>query len=175
MPTPLSLLAIKYDCDKWGAKHSYTDWYYETFKDRAATVRKVVEIGVGEGRSLRMWRDFFPNAHIYGMDVAAARVFQDERITVYKGNQHSVHDLRGLVDKVGSDVDLFIDDASHRPPDQAFTARTIMPLLGKGATYVIEDVAVLLDPATFDGYDWHEPQLEHRRRHDNRLIVVRHK
>jgi hypothetical protein len=174
MLTPLCQLARKYGSDKYSAKHSYTPWYWEQFKDRRNSVRKVVEIGVGEGASLRMWREFFPNAWVYGMDIDSARCFYDDRITVWEGDQASAYDLAGLAQNVGPDVDLFIDDGSHKPEQQRFTCEYVMPQLHPGVTYVIEDVIDDTPWATLVPYSVEVPKLERRRRHDNRLVVVRH-
>src|SRR6266478_4368224 len=132
----LSQLAIKYGSDKWSAKHSYTKFYWEQFKDRRDTVRKVVEIGVGEGASLRMWREFFPNAEIWGADNDWTRIFDDGRIKVVKCDQTNREDLQVLWSHTGADVDLFIDDGSHRDQDQHFTCGYMMPMLDWGVTYV---------------------------------------
>jgi hypothetical protein len=65
-------------------------WDRQMFAHRRELVQKVLEIGVGTkasmgenyrpGSSLRMWRDFFPNAEIYGLDVDRSVLFVDERI-----------------------------------------------------------------------------------------------
>ena len=132
MLTPLCLLARKYGCDKFGAKHSYSRWYWDTFQDRRETIRKVVEIGVGEGASLYMWREFFPNATIYGADIEQRRVFCDERIMVYLCDQRKDADVQQLIQHTGPDIDLLIDDGSHNAIDQVDTFLAAMPLLAPG-------------------------------------------
>ncbi len=173
MLDPLSALAVKYGSDKWSSKHSYTAWYYEQFKDRRASVRKVVEIGVGEGASLRMWRDFFQNAMIYGADNQPSRVWSEERIQVFACDQAKRGDLENLIAQTGVDIDLFIDDGSHWPDDQQTTCERLMDLLSPGVTYVIEDVAFARWPGS-DRFKADMPYLEHRNRYDNRLVVVKH-
>lgn len=170
---PLSALAVKYGSDKWSAKHSYTAWYYEQFKDRRETVRKVVEIGVGEGASLRMWAEFFPNAEIWGADNDLQRLFHDGRIKVVYCDQSSPDDLVQLARVIGSDVDLFIDDGSHKPYEQIETCEYLMTKLGKGVVYVIEDVAFPAWAHT-DRLNVIAPELDKRHRYDNRLAVVTH-
>ncbi len=179
MPTldPLSALAVKYKSDKWSAKHSYTAWYWEQFKDRRESVRKVVEIGVGEGASLRMWREFFPNAEIWGADNDWTRLFNDGRIHVTLCDQSKWDDLDNLLQLTGTDIDLFVDDGSHLLDHQSVTCGVLMRILKYGVTYVIEDVNSphLEEYFNFRGWDSFEAQLEKRHRSDNRLIVVKHK
>src|SRR5689334_235700 len=109
----LTEFAIKYKADKWG-KHTYTPFYYRLFKDKQEKVKKVLEIGAGEGASLFMWQDFFPNARIYGADNQDNRIFKKERIEVVKCDQSEGVDLDSLIRKTGTDLDLVIDDGSHK-------------------------------------------------------------
>src|SRR3990167_2507206 len=140
----LTELAIKYKTDKWG-KHHYTPHYYEMFRNNSKRrrVKKVLEIGVGEGAGLRMFRDFFPNAMIYGADNDGTRIFKEDRIEVIPCDQSKKEDLIMLFDIIGLDIDLVIDDGSHKPEDQVYTCMSVMPNLKKGCVYVIEDVADL--------------------------------
>jgi hypothetical protein len=143
LATPLCKIAYRYACDKCPQiKHSYTPFYYEIFKDRPSSVKKVVEIGVQFGRSLFTWRDFFPNAQIYGADINIDYVFDfnTERIKTFLCDQAKESDLKKLLSETGVDIDLFIDDGSHKPDDQIFTCKTVLPLLDQRAIYVIEDV-----------------------------------
>jgi len=175
----LSKLAIKYGADKWG-KHHYTPVYFDLFKDRRNEVKKVLEIGVAEGASLFMWRDFFVNAYILGAEIEDKRLFSDAigRINCYKCDQSSKEDLENLIKQTGSDIDLVVDDGSHKPGDQLFTCLTLMPLLDKYVVYVIEDiatvgVAVAIEEALKDKY--YCQTIKVGKRYDDRLIIVRHK
>lgn len=175
MLTPLCQLARKYGSDKYSAKHSYTAWYWEQFKDRRESVRHVLELGIGEGASLLMWRDFFPQAHVWGVDNDHQRMMDADRITTLIFDQSKREDLQDLSEGCkGAGIDLFIDDGSHRPEDQIATCLAVMPHLPPHALYVIEDVAAPEITEAFTAYEWYTPYLEPRRRHDNRLVVVKH-
>lgn len=187
--TELCELAYKYGVDKCPRlKHSYTPYYYRLFKDKRCRVKKVLEIGVGSpetmqhvervrgfyqiGASLYMWRDFFPNAVIYGADVNPGTMFEDERIRTYLCDERKEEDLVKLLEKTGSDIDLFIDDSSHRWRDQVFTCQNTLPLLQKRVIYVIEDVrSPDLVISKLSGFDCFVPNLS-RRYHDDRLVLV---
>ena len=166
----LTKLAIKYGTDKWG-KHHYTPVYHDLFKDKRESVKKVLEIGVGEGAGLRMWRDFFPNAMIYGAEIEPTRVFKEDRIEVIRCDQTSPDDLRDLLDVTGEDIDLVVDDGSHKPVDQVFTFSLIAPFLKTKFIYVIEDVADEgIEPAFYD-YDSYTEICG--KRYDDKLIVIK--
>src|SRR3990172_4410475 len=97
----LSKLGIKYGTDKIG-KHNYLPVYYDLFKDRRNEVKKVLEIGTAEGASLFMWRDFFPNATIYGAEIDPKRVKLmegQERINVFECDQSFEIELKELLEK----------------------------------------------------------------------------
>lgn len=180
-------LAVKYGADKTPKlKHHYTDVYRMLFGSDdigpgVYSVRKVCEIGTAEGASLFMWRDYFPNATIYGGEIDQKRVDlmkNQDRIQVFKCDQFNKQDIKNLIDKTGSDIDLFIDDGSHHPTHQLFTCTWIMPLLNKEAIYVIEDV----DDVSADNIFGHliacgysVQMVRVGLRHDDRLIIVRHK
>ena len=162
MITTLCRLALKYGTDKCPQlKHSYTPFYYELLKDKQKTIKKVLELGIGYfkgmpqkkmifdpglnrnyhlGASLYMWRDFFPNAQIYGADIHPETIFEDERIETFICDEREKADILRLIKNTGSDIDLFIDDGNHNSRRQIFLAKTLMPQLKKDVIYIIEDV-----------------------------------
>lgn len=190
--TPLCEIAYKYGSDKCRQlKHPYTPFYYELLKNRRHSIKKVLEIGVGHaitmpyiitfkgsyqtGASLYMWRDFFPKAEIYGTDILPEAMVKDDRITTYLSNQTNKADLFKLIRNVGRDIDLVIDDGSHKWPDQVFTCLTLMPLLPKKVCYVIEDVKYPdLVIKELSGFNCSIPDIPRPYR-DSRLVLVKNK
>ena len=170
----LTRLAIKYKTDKWG-KHHYTPIYYQLFHNNSKRrkVHKVLEIGVAEGAGVRMFRDFFTNAVIFGAEIDKKRCFVEEGIQVFRCNQASPDDLRGLFTVIGLDIDLIVDDGSHKPEDQVFTCLSVLPLIKKGCVYVIEDVAdeKILEPIK---KEFSQAKLERvGKRYDDRLLIIK--
>lgn len=192
-PTMLCQLAYAYGTDKCPQlAHTYTPFYFELLKDKRQTTKKVLEIGVGNpeamkhvvkqkgsyilGASLYMWRDFFPNAHIYGADIEPGVLFSAERITTYACDQSKKEDLIRLIERTGPDIDLVIDDGSHRLEDQVLTCQTLMPLLKKDILYIIEDVihSRRLVKALHHQYNCQVPSIANQHR-NNQLVVVKNK
>ncbi|OGM29340.1 hypothetical protein A2630_01990 [Candidatus Woesebacteria bacterium RIFCSPHIGHO2_01_FULL_44_10] len=152
--TPLCRLAHKYGTDKCPQLgHSYTPFYYQLLKNKRREVKKVLEIGIGSretmqwtpehyqvGASLRMWRDFFPNAIVYGVDRDSTTMFKAARIKTILMSTTRVANLQKLIDDIGPDIDLLVDDGPHNERFQLQTARTIIPLIKKSCLYIIEDV-----------------------------------
>ena len=59
-----------------------------------------MEIGVYHGNSLKVWKDYFPNAEIYGIDIdPSCKKFEDERTKIIICDQnddnqrHKSHNL----------------------------------------------------------------------------------
>lgn len=177
MDDDLTKLAKKYGTDRHpDSKHSYTPYYFDLFKNQRNSITKLLEIGVGEGPGLRMWRDFFPNAMVYGGEIDDKRIFKEERIEVIKCDHSSETDLIELIKKTGNDLDFVVEDGSHKPEDQIFTCLTLMPLLNDDVTYIIEDVADLNIIKSLSDYEIEVPKLNRRKeRYDDWLVVIRKK
>lgn len=182
MSNLLDDLFFKYGADKTPRiKHHYSDVYWDLFKDKRETVKKVLEIGVAEGASLFAWRDFFPNATIYGAEIDQERVDKLRglpHIQVYQVDQTSFDDIEKLQSFIQADIDLVIDDGSHKPEDQLFTCDNLMWFLKKSAIYIIEDVDNSSADYLFEELldkDYNVQMIRVGKRHDDRLIIVRHR
>ncbi len=188
--TQLCKLAFKYGTDKCPQiAHSYTPFYHLMFKDKRKSIRKLLEIGVAckentswpdyvDGASLYMWQDYFPKAKIYGIDIIKKCVFKKDRIQTFLCDQADPIGLRKLIEKIGSDIDIVIDDGSHIPRDIIISCLTLMPLIKKDVTYIIEDTnryhaATVLE--FLENYDYKVMRRRKMRTPDDRLIVVRNK
>lgn len=185
--TELCKLAYKYGTDKCPQiKHAYTPFYYKLLNKRRLSIKKVLEVGIGyykrnrhnllRGASLYMWREFFPNAQIYGADIRPQTLFEDERIKTYLCDERIKEDLVKLIENIGSDIDLVVDDASHHVDDQIFTAQTLLSLLQKGIIYIIEDVthSKVIRRTLGEGYDYYLPEIP-KKWHGGMLLVIRNK
>lgn len=177
--TELCDLGYLYKTDKCPQiKHHFTEFYHDMFGEERDRIKKVVEIGIGNmaphfviGASLYMWRDYFPNAMIYGADIDTSLLFLDNRISTFYCDQTNAVDLEHLIFLTGSDIDLFIDDGLHTPESQIFTCLTVMPLLDD-PIYVIEDVGhrEILDKLT--EYNCRVLKLNRRKYNDDCMVVV---
>jgi len=186
--TELCRLGYFYGTDKCPQiRHFYTEFYWKLLKDKRESIKKVLELGTGcfetmstcpnyvTGASLYMWRDFFPNAQIYGFDILPQTVFKKDRIETFLCDGTSKEALTNLIKKTGSDIDLFIDDGSHNPRHQIFACLTLMPLFKRDVIYIIEDVR---DPNIVNylkNYDCHVVRRSRLKEKHDRLVVVKNK
>ena len=113
---------------------------------------KVLEIGVGGyadddrgGQSLEVWRDFFPNADITGIDIQKKTMDLGPRVEILQGSQVDPDFLKELVAKRGP-FDIIIDDGSHRNEHIVASYQMLFPTLNPGGIYVAEDVQTSFHP-----------------------------
>jgi hypothetical protein len=150
LPLPLLLktLGELHNTDK--ITHHRYDRFYPHEIDFIKDIKSptaIFEIGLHEGASMKMWLDYFPNTHIYGLDILNS--VEAPRVTVFKGDQSKRKDLETVVAKLQSGDDgteaaiyLINDDGSHIPEHQILSFDVLFPLLQPGGVYIIEDIEV---------------------------------
>ena len=164
----LNILCDKYQCDKGFLDinnrilhknfnpHTYADFYDRIFYYRKNFVNKVFEFGIGSnnlnipanmgkkfipGASLRVWRDYFPNAFIYGADIDKNVLFSEERIKTFYIDQLNIKLFGILFKEVDEDeFDIIIDDGLHSFEAITNTFEGSYGKLNKNGIYIIEDV-----------------------------------
>lgn len=104
-------IGLHYGTDK-ASRHNYCNFYDEHLSPYRDKTFKILEIGVKNGASLRMWRDYFHNSDIYGIDINPGSMFEDERIHTFIQDQGDEEGLKKFVEEHGP-FDIIIDDGSH--------------------------------------------------------------
>jgi 23S rRNA U2552 (ribose-2'-O)-methylase RlmE/FtsJ len=100
----------------------------------------VLEIGVLDGGSLPMWRNYLgPYSQIIGIDINPdAKRHEDFQIGIEIGNQSDTDFLDYLVNKYGP-FDIIIDDGSHKSSDLIKTFSFFRDKMPNNGVYIIED------------------------------------
>jgi hypothetical protein len=130
-------IGLKYECDKV-SRHKYHELYPNIFDKFKNEDINLFEIGVCEGKSLKVWKEFYPNCNVFGLDIK--REIFNEDVKIFKGDQSNINDLINVVNQIPK-CDIIIDDGSHVPEHQLKTFYYLFEnLLKDGGTYVIEDV-----------------------------------
>lgn len=148
----LSRLARLYGTDKNGS-HFYTQHYQRYFSEWRLRPLRLLEIGVGgyadaqEGaRSLRMWKRFFPNAQIVGIDLYDKSKFSEDRMTVLQCDQTDDRRLAEISQQYGP-FDIIVDDGSHLNEHVIQTFGILFPLLKSPGFYALEDLQTAYWPS----------------------------
>jgi tetratricopeptide (TPR) repeat protein len=137
----LDELAIQYGTDKSSKCHHYTHRYFKYFNPLRKRRLRIIEIGIAQGNSLRMWKDFFPNAEIFAIDKNPnCNILNIERVKIYIGDQSDEYFLESFVNEIGSGFDIIIDDGGHMMSQQIITFHILFSHLKPKGIYVIEDL-----------------------------------
>lgn len=146
----LEELGVKYNTDKAGMYkrrgnfvkgHDYLKYYelfLSTLKDDNFTL---VELGCYTGASLKMWKEYFENAHIIGVDLNEKLVSLEEDRISFICSDAAAQDLpQKLLQCASSNIMCILDDCSHAWGDQRRSFEMLFPLLKSGGYYIIEDL-----------------------------------
>ncbi|RMF37803.1 MAG: tetratricopeptide repeat protein [Alphaproteobacteria bacterium] len=151
MIDPLTELAIRHGTDKFGF-HDYTPNYWQLFRDWRERPVRMLEIGVGGyadsdrgGESLAMWRDFFPEGRILGIDIQEKQLDLGPRVAIRQGSQVDPEFMHGLEAEFGP-FDIIVDDGSHRNEHVIETFELMFPGLASPGIYVVEDTQTAFHP-----------------------------
>lgn len=149
-------------------KHStYFRVYTDLFEEYRGKRFTFVEVGVLNGGSLFMWRDFFGHqARIIGIDLnpEAAR-WRDHGFEIYLGNQADPSFWRSFFAEVGQ-VDVVLDDGGHTYEQQIVTSHECIPHISDGGKLVVEDThtSYFHDfgyPSRYTFVEWTKTVIDH--------------
>jgi len=123
---------------KWQHYFEIYDRHFERFRNTDVCV---LEFGVSQGGSLRMWKEYFgPNAKIYGVDINPhCKELEEERIKIFIGDQEDRTFLRSLVNAVPR-IDILIDDGGHTMKQQINTFEELFAHIDVNGVYLCEDM-----------------------------------
>jgi len=145
-----------YGTDKRLEEHNYVSVYEKILENKTSDKIKILEIGIYRpsptlnnlpigsrrvpGASLKTWYDYLPNAEIYGVDLSDFSDVNNDRIKTLICNQESKESLNNLIENIGSDFDLIIDDGGHTMKQHQISLSVLFRHLKSGGIYVIEDL-----------------------------------
>jgi hypothetical protein len=160
--TPLCYLATKYGTDKsaynlYTHRHPYTpvyDMFLRQFRSKPSL--KLGEVGILNGASINMWKDYFPTAHLTGFDIdknALQKIAELQNVKAYYVDAGNPRGLRHALTEScedGKKFDILIDDASHCLSHQLIFLREAIPYMASGGILIIEDIFREIPYARFE-------------------------
>lgn len=124
--------------------HSYLPVYQELFAEKQLTATNVLEIGLGHGGSIKLWNDYFPNAHVHALDINMSwglRCSLDSpRIHIHMRDAYTDESLRMF--SPGT-FDILVDDGPHTLESMIFFVQKYSALLKSDGILVVEDIPEL--------------------------------
>lgn len=134
----LDRLGREYETDKSSKVHNYLNKYEFFLNKWKKESINILELGVFEGSSLKMWGKYFSNAIIYGVDINVECMrFQGGNCKVLirdLADESILEDLKGI------QPTIIIDDASHLWSHQIKALYHLLPGLQEGGIYILEDL-----------------------------------
>ena len=125
-----------------GNSHTYFDSYMKIFNDRR-NAENVLEVGVREGGSLKLWLEYFPEAFVHGVELSAHYVLWnllDQFSGRYVINFADAYTKRTVESYGDQKFDIIIDDGSHVVEHQIFFIQNYFDLLKDDGVMIIEDI-----------------------------------
>lgn len=120
--------------------HGYLEIYERYLGDLRGTACKLLEIGIAQGGSQKMWRDYLGEAsQVVGLDILpVASMDLGPRITLVQGDQGDPATLASVA--AMGPYDVITDDGSHQGHDQITAFLSLWRAVKPGGLYVIEDM-----------------------------------
>ena len=143
-----------------GYYQNYDDYYSEIFSLSKNKIQNVFELGIGScdidnqynmnflgkkyipGASLKVWKDYFFNANIFGADIDKNTLFSEDRIKTSWVDQTNKESIIDMYKNFGVEkFDIMIDDGCHRYNETINFFENSIDNLANDGIYIIEDIA----------------------------------
>jgi hypothetical protein len=137
----LGSLFVKHGSDK-SDPHNYEETYAKVLPE---TLENLLEIGISntdaEHSSLHAWAELYPDAKIWGADIAINKLINDKNISSFLLDQSSPTSLNNFKLFLNKQFDVIIDDGSHQFEDAKITLEILLEKVKDDGIYCIEDIA----------------------------------
>ena len=148
--TELCEIGIKYNSDRTPHnpnrhRHAYSGIYHFLFHGIRNNELNVAEIGIYKNDGMKMFRDYFKNANLYGYELLQNHIDNAEKDNLYntKYFRMEVNDpssIKSGLEKCPDKFDIIIDDSSHIFEHQINIIFNSYQYLKKGGYLIIEDI-----------------------------------
>jgi len=148
--TDLCRLGVKHPTDKSPYnesdslhKHPYTAVYNLLFSYMRYNPIVLGEIGILDNMSMLCWREYFPNATLYGYEYSEMRLQKalSDKLSNTVYSKMDVKDVESIQEGLQSTMfDIIIEDSTHEFNDQIRFANIAYKHIKPGGFLIIEDV-----------------------------------
>lgn len=126
--------------------HSYLPLYQNLLARKKLTATNVLEVGILNGGSIKLWSDFFPNATVYGLDVIHINEVWEEIVNKENIVLHTSTDAYNEecfnVNFLNKNIkcDIMIDDGPHTLESMLQFIKLYSQIMTDDGILIIEDV-----------------------------------
>lgn len=123
---------------KWAHYFDVYDRHFSRFRNKEIVI---LEIGVSQGGSLQMWKNYFGNqAKIYGIDIdPRCKQLEEENIKIFIGSQSDRNFLKEVKKQIPQ-IDILIDDGGHTMIQQIVSYEELFDKIKDDGVYLCEDL-----------------------------------
>ena len=120
------------------------DHYFEIYEKYFSKWRgqklNILEIGVSQGGSLQLWKEYFGDAaNIFAIDInPECKKFEAESTKIFIGSQSDRRFLAEVMDQMPA-LDIIIDDGGHTMEQQKVSFEMLYSKVKDGGLYIVED------------------------------------
>jgi hypothetical protein len=148
--TELCEIGKKYNSDKSPHnpdkfRHAYTGIYHFLFYKIKNEKINVAEIGINKNDGMKMYRDYFKNANLYGFELKSELINSAIKDNLYNTKYFSMDvdspsSIKEALTKSEVKFDIIIDDSSHMFDHQINIIKNSISYLKKDGYLIIEDI-----------------------------------
>ncbi|WIH87731.1 class I SAM-dependent methyltransferase [Brachyspira pilosicoli] len=145
----------------------YFDLYDRYFSKYRGKDINLLEVGVQNGGSTKMWKYYFTynlpnvNVNIYGVDIdARCKDIEEEGIKIFIGSQTDREFWRKLKNEIPK-IDILIDDGGHKMDQQIITLEEMYDHIKDNGLYWCEDTSTSYWKSHGGGYKNNNTYIEY--------------
>lgn len=124
--------------------HSYLDLYEMLLSPKKDSAKRVLEIGVQTGGSIKLWADYFTNAIVEGIDIMHANemwpvIQRHDRIVLHTSKD--AYDEKNIIELFSnSKFDMILDDGPHTLDSMKYFIILYSQVLTDDGILILEDI-----------------------------------
>lgn len=139
----LEALADNTRTDK-NTTHSYLPLYENLLMGKRDSARNVLEVGIYQGGSIKLWSDYFSNATVHAVDIMDdgnvwEAIKHKERIVLYTSSDAYCTEFF-TANFLNLKFDVLLDDGPHTLESMKSFIRLYSQIMADDAILIIEDV-----------------------------------
>lgn len=131
--------------------HSYLELYNSLLTHKKNTAKYVLEVGIGDfeeknGGSIKLWRDYFTNATVYGLDILPQsrvmdNLLNDDRIVLYTSTDaYNTAVFNELILAKNIKFDFLLDDGPHTRESMTQFIQLYTQVMADDGILIVEDI-----------------------------------
>ena len=126
--------------------HSYLPLYQTLLSNKKETAKNVLEIGILNGGSIKLWKDFFTNATVHGLDIINIdnvweKIKFKDRINLYTSFQaYDEENFNTYLVSQNIKFDFMLDDGPHTLESMKQFVKLYSQIMTEDGILIIEDV-----------------------------------